>query len=225
MRSISRITGLCAIAFAAVATQATAAVGVHAGANAGIGASALIGAQGASISASAPGSIGVSGSGPMGAASAGGNDSFGANASASRSGAAASAAFAAALGGSSTVRNIGSGTLTLVTSSGQSLTLTAPSRQVQALGLHVGSNVALTQTSAGVRITNLDYLRSLTGRGTVRRVAANSITFANRTGMHTIALARGAASRLRLRPGSSIVVSAVGATQLQLMTVAQASHR
>lgn len=118
---------------------------------------------------------------------------------------------------SATVRNVGAGTLTLSNGSGATMTLNVPQSVLSRLGLQRGNVVAMTRTAHGIMMTNVSYLRRLTGRGTVRNVSARAITFTNATGTHTLAFTRQLASRLHLTAGSQIVVQALGLTRVRIV--------
>ncbi len=216
MRTRSRmVAGLCALALAGALPIATSA---HGSASIGIGAIGASAGIGPSISTSlsAPASLGMSGGMPSGSGTLNGNSNLSSGASLNRNGVSTNAAFTAALQGTSTIRSIGAGTLTLMTSSGQALTLNLPSSVVRSLGLRVGSTVAMTRRDGQVLLTNVDTLRSMVGRAVVNRVVGGTLTFTNRTGRHTLAFAKGALQRLRLHPGSLVMVSMIGTSQVQL---------
>lgn len=178
-----------------------------------------VGVAGASASISAPMTYGAGiGAGPV-SANANGSMAPGLGASASRSGAAMNAMLGSGMTGSATVRDVGSGSLTLTNAAGLTMTLDVPQNVVSQLGIRRGSVVALTRTARGILLTNVSYLRSLAGRGRVRSVSARGVTFVNSTGTHTLALARTVSSRLGLQAGSTILVQLLGMTQVRVTAV------
>lgn len=203
-----------AAALAATLTVASAAVKIHAGAALG----ASVGATGASLSIAAPTTIDAG----LGSTSASGALNPNANADTNVSSGPRLAANASG-DSTATVRTIGNGTITLTTQGGSVITIAMTPVQVRQLGLHPGSAIALTRTTRGVILTNLDYVRSLSGRGVVRRVADNAITYVNGTGTHTVAFAQGVVRRLHLHRGSAILVSAIDALHVQVSAIAQTS--
>ncbi len=222
-------TLLCAALFAGATALAGAQIAVHAGGGIGSGTSASIGMPGASISTNGSMGIGAGINGPLGNANVNANQDFGANASLNRNNAAANAALNAAIRDGATVQAIGNGTLTLNVAgqNGRTLTLNVPASVVASLGLQVGTQVAVSRSSAGIVLTNMTFVRSILGRAVVRSVnlAKNTISFTNRTGKHTLALARAVISRLRLHAGSQIMIALQSSNQLQVTTLAQSGSR
>jgi hypothetical protein len=223
--------GFCATAFVLGTAMAGAQV-VHAGGGIGgvVGGSASIGMPGASISTGASTGINTNVLGPGTSTNANANSNLGANAALNQNNPSATAALNAALAGSATVvQSMGSGTVTLLVSapSGkQSVTIAVPRQVESSLGLRTGTNVALTRTSSGIEIVNLDYVRGLLGQAQVRAVdaAGGTITIANRTGTHTIAVAKSVIRHLHLHRGMQVLVSQQGSAQLQISALAQTSR-
>ena len=209
------VAGLCSFALAAAMPVAISAHGSASIGVGGIGASASIG-PGISGALSAPASLGLSGNTPAGSGNVTGSGDFGTNASLNRGGATSSSAMTAALQGTSTVTGIGSGTITLATSSGRALTLNMSPSEIRTLGLRVGSKIAMTRKAGQVFVTNLDTMISMTGRAVVKRVVGDAVMFTNKTGTHTVSLAKGAVQRMHLHPGSVVMVSMTQSDQLEV---------
>ena len=181
--------------------------------------SAGLGATGASLTLGAPANLNGGASALPGNANAGAGSDTSLNASADRNGLSGSATSSANASVTGTVRKVASGAVTLTTATGDTITLNLTPPQIRALGLHPGTAIALARTANGVVLTNLDYLRSLMGRGTVRRVTASTITYVNGTGTHTIAFAHSVLNKLKLHAGSAISVRASGTTQVQVTKI------
>lgn len=200
---------LLAAALAANTAIANAGVTARIGGSIGGAVSATAGMPGASLSIAAPATIGLGANALDSTQNAGGS---------ARAGFGVSPNVAMQ---TATVRTLGSGTVTFMTQSGAVMTVPMSDAQVRMLGLRSGTNLALTRTARGIVVTNLDYVHALTGRGIVRRIASNAVTFTNRTGTHTIGLAHYAISRLRLHRGSQIMVSTRNVTEVAVSLVAQ----
>jgi hypothetical protein len=192
-----------------------------------ISGSAAIGIPGGSISGAIPANINAGIGGPSSGVGTNGAGTLNASANNGRLGLSNAASADALLQGPDVVKSVGGGMLTLTTSSGQDVTLSMPPAEMQSLGLQVGTSVAVTRTSNGFQITNLDHVRQLLGRAVVSSVnlADDTVTFVNHTGAHTIAVARSVVNRLHLHRGSTIDVSAQGATQLTLTSVSDTKRR
>jgi hypothetical protein len=217
----NRIAAMLTLGFAASAASAAAGVTAHIGG--AIGAGASVGAPGASLSISAPATIGAGANGLGSSASGNAQGAFGANAAANRG--SLSAVIGANASGvqTATVSTIANGMVTLTAQNGAVVSVPMTQAQMQSLNLRNGTHLALTRMPHGIVLTNLDTLHSLTGRGVVRSVRSNAVTFVNRTGTHTISLAHDAIARLGLHRGSTIMVSATNVTQLAV--AATSAHR
>lgn len=206
-----------AILLGATAANASATVTSKIAGGVGAAVTGAIGVNAASISAPTTLNAGIGGGPLNGNVNGSSATMFGASASSNR--AMLNGTSNGTLTTTATVRRVGSGTLTLSNAAGATMTLNLPQSVLSRLSLAPGNTVAMTRTARGTLLTNVTYLRSLTGRGTIRSVGTRSITYANDTGTHTLAFARSVASQLRLRTGSRIVVRALGMTRVQVTTL------
>jgi hypothetical protein len=108
------------------------------------------------------------------------------------------------------IRTIAGSRVTFRTQTGAQLTLSVPSQQLRVLGFRPGTLVRVIRVHNGFRIINLTRMRSMVGEGVVRHVAIARtearVTFANRTGLHTLILSRLALARLHLQAGTTVAI-------------------